>query len=196
MEAFLARVRWRRRGAWLWPTFIVLTAADAFIGHELPPAGDGQRVFAAVLLGAFLNLLGVILLSWPLSLLLRRFRPDLPAVIARNYAGTFVVAGVTVALLAVGLAHRATVLQHQSDLRAAVVRAEAWIGARAPEPFRREAAHIDTFAIEPGRLYRACATTPNGGRSYCVVVRLWLPGSRGVTFAGHESNEVFATGVG
>ena len=192
----VARLRWRRRGAWLWPAFVVLTAADAVIGHELPPAGEGQAIFAAVLLGGFLNLLGVILLSWPLSLLLRRLRPDLPAVVARDYAGTFVVAAVTAALLGIGLAHRSTVLAHRSEMREAAVRAEAWIGARAPDPFRREATHLNTFAIEPGRLYRACVTSGAGGRSYCVIVRMWLPGARSVTFAGHESNAVFATGVG
>lgn len=192
----LARLRWRRRGAWLWPTFVVLTAADAFIGHELPPTGDGQRIFAAVLLGGFFNLLGVIVLSWPLSLLLRRVRRDLPAVVARNYAGTFVVAAITATLLGVGLAHRSTVLAHRSAMREAAVRAEAWIGARAPDPFRRQAAHLNTFAIEPGRLYRACVATSDGSRSYCVIVRMWLRGARSVTFAGHESNAVFATGVG
>ncbi len=196
MEAWVARVRWRRRGAWLWPTFIVLTVADAFIGHELPPAGDTQRVFAAALLGGALNLLGVVLLSWPISLAIRRVRPDLPAVVARDYAGTFVVVAVTAALLGVGLAHRPTILQHSTDMRAASVRAEAWIGTRAPAAFRRDAARLNTLAIEAGRMYRSCATTANRAQSYCVIVKLWLPVTRSVTFAGHESNAVFATGLG
>jgi hypothetical protein len=192
----LARFRWRRRGAWLWPTFITLTAADALIGHELPPAGSSQEIFAAALLGGILNLIGVIVLSWPLSLLLRRMRPDLPAVIARDYAGTFVVVAVTIALLGVGFAHRQTIAQQRSDARDAAARAEAWIGARAPAQFRREAARLDTYTIEPGRLYRSCVANASGRESYCVVVKLWLPMERSVTFAGHEPNSVFATGVG
>jgi hypothetical protein len=192
----LTRLRWRRRGAWLWPTFVLLTAADALIGHELPPIGDTQRVFAAALLGGALNLIGVIVLSWPLSLALRRLRPDLPAVVARDYAGTFVVVAVTVALLGAGIAHRSTILQRSTDARDAAARAEAWIGARAPETFRRQATRLDTLTIEPGRLYRSCVTTADGRRSYCVIVKLWLPTARSVTFAGHERNAVFATGVG
>lgn len=192
----LARFRWRRRGAWLWPTFLLLTAADALIGHELPPAGTTQQIFAAVLLGGILNLVGVILLSWPLSLLLRRVRPDLPAVIARDYAGTFVVIAVTTLLLGVGIAHRQTIMQQRNDVLDAAARAEAWIGARAPAQFRREASRLDTYTIEPGRLYRSCATNPNGRASYCVIVKLWLPMARSVRFAGHEPNSVFATGVG
>lgn len=192
----LSRLRWRRRGAWLWPTFVVLTAADAFIGHELPPAGGSQRVFAAALLGGVLNLIGVIVLSWPLSLVLRRMRPDLPAVVARDYAGTSVVVAVTAALLALGIAHRPTILERSSDVRDAAARAEAWIGARAPATFRRDAARLDTLTIEPGRLYRSCVTSAGGKRSYCVVVKMWLPMDRSVTFAGHEPNSVFATGIG
>ena len=74
--------------------------------------------------------------------------------------------------------------------------AEAWIGARAPATFRREAARLDTLTIEPGRLYRSCVTSADGNRSYCVIVKMWLPMARSVTFAGHERNAVFATGVG
>lgn len=196
IRSWVARVRWRRRGAWLWPAFILLTAADAFIGHELPPTGDSQRVFAAALLGGILNLIGVVVLSWPLSLVFRRVRRDLPAVVARDYAGTFVVVAVTAALTIVGLAHRSTVLQHRSTAREAAIRAEAWIGARAPASFRREAAHLNTFTIEAGRLYRSCASSANGKRSYCVIVRMWLPAAKSVTFAGYEPNSVFATGVG
>jgi hypothetical protein len=192
----LARLRWRRRGAWLWPTFVVLTAADAFIGHELPPIGDTQEIFAAALLGGVLNLIGVIILSWPLSLLLRRARPDLPALVARDYAGTFVVVGVTAALLGAGIAHRPAILQRSIDARDAATRAEAWIGARAPATFAREAGRLDTLTIEPGRLYRSCVTSADGKQSYCVIVKMWLPMARSVTFAGHEPNAVFATGVG
>ena len=42
--AWVARARWRRRGAWLWPAFAAFTIADAVIGHELPPAGDAETI--------------------------------------------------------------------------------------------------------------------------------------------------------
>jgi hypothetical protein len=192
----LARALWRRRGAWLWPVFVCLTVADAIIGHAWPPIGDTQSVFAAALLGAAFNLFGVIVLSWPLSLLLRRVRPDLPKLVARDYAGTALVAAVTAVLLTTGLVHRATVVSHQNALRDAATRAEAWIGAHAPDQFRRNAALINTFTIEAGRLYRSCAPNAQGNRSYCVVVKMWLPSARSVSFAGSESNSVFALGAG
>jgi hypothetical protein len=86
--AWLHRMRWRRRGAWLWPMFVALTVADAVIGHLLPPAGDSQTLVGAGLLALVLNLIAVILLSRPFGGLLRRFRRDLPSIVARDYAGT------------------------------------------------------------------------------------------------------------
>jgi hypothetical protein len=103
---WLARLHWRRRGAWLWPVFVATVVADAIIGHALPPAGESQSLAAAAIAGLVLNLLGVVLLSRPLGALLKRARPDLPSVVTRNYAGTATVFAVTAALLIAGLAHR------------------------------------------------------------------------------------------
>jgi hypothetical protein len=194
--AWLARVRWRRRGAWLWPSFALLTIADAVIGHELPPSGETQTVVAAALLGCVLNLVGVVVLSWPVSKLLRRARPDLPNVVARDYAGTAMLALVAVALLVVGLAHRPAVIAQRDALREATVRAEAWIGDRAPTQFRRNASEIDTFTIEPGSVYRSCVPSSDGLRSYCVIVRPRLPLDQSVRYAGGEPNSVFDQGAG
>ena len=35
------RVRWRLRGAWMWPTFVALTLLDGLVLHLLPPVGTG-----------------------------------------------------------------------------------------------------------------------------------------------------------
>jgi hypothetical protein len=194
--AWLARVRWRRRGAWLWPSFAALTVLDAVIGHELPPAGDTETLVAAALLGCALNLAGVVILSWPLSILLRRVRPDLPDVVARDYSGTWVLAILAAALLVLGLAHRPSVLAQRNALREATARAAAWIGDRAPATFRRDAAEIDTFTIEPGNVYRSRARSSDGSRSYCVIVKPRLPLDQSVRYAGGEPNSVFAAGAG
>jgi hypothetical protein len=196
MNAWLARARWRMSGAWLWPTFALLTVIDAVIGHLLPPVGDTQTIVAAALLGCALNLVGVVVLSWPGAKLLRRARPDLPQIVARDYAGTVVISLVAVGLLTVGLTHRPVVLAHRSALRDATVRAEAFIGDRAPAAFRRNAANLNTFTIQPGIVYRSCAQTNDGERSYCVIVRPQLPLDQSVRYAGSEPNSVFASGAG
>jgi hypothetical protein len=178
----------------MWPAFAVLTIVDAVVGHQLPPAGDTESVFAAALLGCGLNLAGVVLLSWPIGALIRRARPDLPMVVARDYGGTLVIVAVTASLLAVGLAHRSTVLAHRDALREAMVRAEAWIGDRAPAEFRREVASMSVFTIQEGRIYRACVRSERA-RTFCVVVDDRRPFQHSVRPAGSEPNSGLATGA-
>jgi hypothetical protein len=192
---WLARMRWRRRGAWLWPAFVAATLVDAIIGHELPPAGESQTVAAAAVAGLVLNLLAVILLSRPLAALVRKARKDLPAVVARNYAGTVAVVAISAALLTAGIAHHPTITAHQSDMRDAITRAQAWIGDHAPAEFRRDLQLVSTFAIVPGSVYRTCVPSPDRQRTYCVIVKTYLPFARSVTFAGYEPNSIFSEGV-
>lgn len=195
-SGWLHRARWRRRGAWLWPVFVAATIADAVLEHVRPPSGDAQSLASAALVGLVLNLLGVLLLSRPLGALIRRRRPDLPGIVARNYAGTAVVAAISVALIAAGLVHHGTVVANENALRDATVRAQAWIGDRAPAEFRRHVNLADTFAIEPGRVYRTCVPGHDFRRNFCVIVQTELPLARSVRPAGSTPNAVFAQGAG
>jgi hypothetical protein len=193
--AWLARIRWRQRGAWLWPTFVAATALDGVIGHALPQAGEAQSVAGGLVMALVLNVLAVLLLSRPLGAALRRLRSDLPVLVARNYGGTCAVAAMAAVLLAAGLLHRPTVIARQRALEDAVTRAEAFIGDRAPAPFRENVTHLDTFTIQPGSIYRTCVPSVDGTRTYCVIVKIRLPFARSVIFAGYESNATLAQGV-
>lgn len=190
---WLGRIRWRRRGAWLWPAFIAAVAVDAVIGHALPPAGDSQTVVAAALAGLVLNLIGVVL-AVPLAVAVRRRRRDLPRVVARDYTGTAAVVAIAVALLVAGVLHHATVVGDRASLRDAITRAQAWIGDRAPAEFRRNLEWVNTYTISAG-IYRACVSSADGPRTYCVVVNTRAPFPQGVSFAGYEPNWMFSQGA-
>jgi hypothetical protein len=194
--AWLARVRWRHRGAWLWPMFVVLALADGVIGNALPVSGRRQDIAGGVLVGLGLNLVVVVLLSRPLGALVRRRRRDLPVAVARNYAGTFCLILVSAGFVVAGLANRSDIRSDDAAFRDALVRAVAFIGDRAPAQFRRNVTHPDTYTIQPGSVYRTCVPNAAGTRTYCVVVRRSLPFARSVAFDGYESNAVFATGAG
>lgn len=195
--AWLARARWRRRGAWLWPTFAILTVADAMIWHLLPPSGDRHTLLGGVLAGLFLNLIAIVVLSVGVGAVLRRVRPDLPKIVARDYGGTAAIVAVSVALLIAGLVHRPSVVAQHRDMRDAIVRAQAWIGARAPAEFRRNIEVVSTVVIEPGSIYRTCVPSANDRkRTYCVIVKTHLPFARSVRFDGYEPNAVFSQGTG
>jgi hypothetical protein len=192
---WLARVRWRRRGAWMWPAFLGLTVIDGIIGTLLPGQGDSTRFVGAMLFGAAINLLAIVLLSWPLGLLLRRRRPDFPSFIARDYAGTLALSLVTVALLIVGLLNHASVEADHRAMDDAVVRAQAYIGDHAPAEFVRNMAFVTTFVIQPRTVYRVCVPGRDSGRTYCVIVRVKLPFGRSVSFSGYEPNAELSQGA-
>jgi hypothetical protein len=180
----------------MWPAFAACVVLDGVIGHALPPSGETQTVLAAAVSGCLLSLIGVIVLTRPLGALIRRLRGDLPVVVARNYAGTGVVLAVAVALASAGVLHHSSVMEHQRAMRDAIVRAQAWIGSRAPAEFRRNIQSVSTVVIEAGRIYRTCVPSDVSGRTYCVVVNTSLPLAKSVSFAGYEPNSVFAQGTG
>lgn len=194
--AWLVRVRWRHRGAWLWPMFVIVSALDGVIGYELPVSGDRQSLAAGIVVGLVLNLLAVLFLSRPLGALLRRRRRDLPVGVARNYAGTTAVVLVSVGFVAAGLANHANIQSNDVALRDAMVRAQAFIGADAPAEFRRNVNHPTTVTIQAGSVYRTCVPNDRRTRTYCVVVRRSLPFAHSVKFDGYEPNSVFAAGAG
>jgi hypothetical protein len=194
-HGWVGRMRWRRRGAWLWPVFAAATVVDAVLGHELPASGDAESVMAAGLVALVLNLIAVVVLSWPVGLLVRRARRGLPPIVVRNYAGTIVVGVVTAGFLLVGLLNHASVMSDRAAMRDAVTRAQAWIGDRAPARFRRNLRYVSTFAIEPGSIYRECVPSAAGRQTYCVIVNTTLPFARSVKFSGYEPNSMFSRGV-
>jgi hypothetical protein len=193
-RVWASRLRWRLRGAWLAPLLVVLTLADAFLLHALPLVGDRTGLVSGLLLASFLNLVTVAVLVPVGGMALRRLRPDLPRVVARDYAGTGLVALVSVALLTAGLLHRPTVARDRAALAEALVRGEAWIGAHAPAEFRRHVVLVDAVAIVVGHVYRVCAPGPSSLRAWCVVVRTDVAFPGGVRPAGATPNAVFQAG--
>jgi hypothetical protein len=192
----LRRMRWRRRGAWMWPAFLPLTLADAAIAHALPPTGDGWNAVGAAITMAALNLLAIVVLSPAGRLILQRLRPDLPRVVAKDYAGTGAMLAITLALFGLGLSNQGQIARDRLAMNEAIVRAQAYIGDRAPDRFRRNVAHVSTYVIQAGSVYRTCVPSLGGGQTYCVVVRLALPYSRSVSFDGYEPNSVLSQGTG
>jgi hypothetical protein len=191
----LVRMRWRLRGAWMWPAFVVLSLADGAIVHQLPIVGDSSSLVGAWLLGVVLSLLGIVLLAAPLALIVRRLRPDMPKLVARDYAGAAVTLAITLALLAGGLIHRPVVAADRNALQDAVARAEAYIGDHAPAAFQHDLRHLDTEVMQSPEVYRSCATNAAGTRSYCVTVTRSLPFGRSVKYSGSEPNSLLFQGT-
>jgi hypothetical protein len=164
------RLRWRLRGATMWPAFLLALIADTVLLRALPIAGDtAPDVFAAVLLAFFFNLV-VVAAGAPLAgRFVRRRWSGLPRVVADDRAGTFLIAGVAAVLLAAGLVHHPVVRDRARafDLQAASAR--AFVLDRAPAAFRANVGRMDTWK-QGTHLYRTCVPGPQARRSFCMFV--------------------------
>jgi hypothetical protein len=165
-----SRLRWRWRGAHVWPAFAAAVVVDGLLLELLPVADDhGPGIVPAVLLAGFLNLFVVAVCAPLAGRWLRGRRPGTPRVVADDQAGTtLLLAGVAV-VLALGIAHHPVV---RAADRAAAVQAQAarrFVLGQAPHAYAVNVDRLDTWKQGPD-LYRTCVPGPDPARSYCVFV--------------------------
>ena len=165
-----SRVRWRLKGALLWPAFWVLTLFDAVLLGRLPIAGDdGTAFIPALLLSGFFNLIALAVVAPLAGLALRRRRRDLPRVIAFDRAGTALLLCVTGALVVGGLIHRDDLRERRHDLAVQRLAAVEYMRDRAPAEYRRRLPATSTIRMEDD-LYRTCTPGDDPDRWFCVYV--------------------------
>jgi hypothetical protein len=164
------RLRWRLRGAMLWPAFVVAVVVQALLFDLLPVAGDGgPGLFAAVLLAGFLNLCLVAVAAPLAGRWLRGRRPGIPAVIATDRAGTVVLAAACALVAVLGLVHHSAVRAAREDLDAQAAQARRFFVSQAPREFQAHVHHLDTVK-QGDDLYRTCVAGSDPERAFCVFV--------------------------
>ena len=168
-ESRWPRWRWRLRGAAMWPAFAVCLAGDVVLLRELPPAGQTTTVTDAFLVGGVFNLVIVAVLAPLGGALLRRRRPDLPRVVAGDYAGTALLLAGAGLLLALGLAHRPSVLDAQRAFRAESDAMRMYVATQAPIAYRRNVSRADSVLIDRA-LYRTCVPGPDPEQALCLYI--------------------------
>lgn len=157
------------RGAWMWPSFVALTLADGILLTRLPFYGDGPGgVVPGILLAGFANLFCVAALAPLAGRRLRRRRPDLPRLIADDYAGTALICALAAALLTAGLVHRPAVREEQADRRAVSAAVRQYVAGQAPA-YRAGLALVDARRLASD-IYRACVPGADPRRPLCLMV--------------------------
>jgi hypothetical protein len=169
-QVWFSRMRWRLRGAWMWPTFLAATLLDAVLLGALPIAGeDGPDFFPALILAGVFNLIAVAVAAPLLGLLVRRRNGSLPRMVATDYAGTALVLAVTAGLLIAGLIHRPEVQEAKRTRAAALAAAQRYVVMRAPQPYRANGALTDTKQLD-ANLFRTCTPGDRADRALCLFV--------------------------
>jgi hypothetical protein len=165
-----SRLRWRLRGAKLWPTFAVVVVVEAVLLQLLPVAGDdGPGLFAAVLLVGFPNLAIVAVVAPLVGFWIRARRPSVPAVVATDRADTALLLAGVVVVLALGVGHHAVVREARDDLAVQAASARRFVINQAPREFQDNVDHLNTWKQAPD-LYRTCVAGNDPDRAFCVFV--------------------------
>jgi hypothetical protein len=166
---WVSRLRWRLRGAWQWPAFGLLTLVDAILLTRLPFYGRGPgTLVGGMLVAAFANILTVAVIGPLVGLRLRRRRPDLPKVIASDYASTAVLALICAGFAVGGVLHRPALAAERQDVAAVAASTHDYVIAQEPG-YRGGLAAIDAMRIEED-LYRSCVPGPDPRRWLCLFV--------------------------
>jgi hypothetical protein len=164
-----ARLRWRLRGAWQWPTFIAMTVIDAVVLAELPFSGEDGSLMGGLLGAGFLNLAIVAVLAPLGGWVLHRRRPQHPRAVAADRAGTALLVALGVAFLAGGIANRSHVTAARGDYAAGLAAARRWFAHNEPAVY---VAHGGQESVwhPGGALFRTCLPSAQPGRDVCVYV--------------------------
>lgn len=167
--AGLRRLRWRMRGAWLWPAFVILTGLETALLRWLPISGEGSGWIAALLLAGCLNVGAIALIGGLGGVLLRRRRRDLPKVVADDYAGLAALAAVGLALLVAGSVHRPDLQATREAFAAQSMAVRLWVEANGDDFARAHVDGADSVKVDED-LYRTCVPGPDPKRWLCLVV--------------------------
>lgn len=165
----MTRMRWRLRGAWLWPAFVVVTLVEMFLLHWLPVAGDGTGFVGALLLAGCLNVIAIATLGGLGGLLLRRMRGDLPKVVADDYAGLAALGVVGAAFLVAGLVHRPELAADREAFARQSMAVRLWVQANADDFTRAHVDSADSVLVDRD-LYRTCVPGRTPRRWLCLIV--------------------------
>jgi hypothetical protein len=156
------------RGAWLWPTFFVLTVADALLLHLLPPVRTGVDFPPALIICSFANLFLVgAVAPWLAGRLAAR--ESLPREVLLSRAGSALLAVGTVGVLAAGLATRPLVVSETEDTEAAASAVRAYIDENGNAEVRRNLDTANTIRLEED-LFRICVALDDRTRASCYFV--------------------------
>jgi hypothetical protein len=183
----LRRLRWKLRGAQLWPAFVVVTVLEMFLLHWLPLAGERTGLVGALLLAGCLNSIAVALVGGLGGVALRRRRPDLPKIVADNYAGTAALGAVAIAFVAVGLAHRPQIADEHAEFARQQVAAQRWVKANGDDFARAHARFATTVRVDAD-LYRTCVPERDPRRWLCLIVETSASPPRVTRDPNRESN--------
>jgi hypothetical protein len=166
---WIRRLRWRLRGAWLWPAFAFLTPLDALILHLLPPVRTGVDFVPALIVSSFGNLfLAGAAAPWLARRLGRRAGEAPPEVLGDRVA-TGLLAAATAGLVVAGLAGRPLVVSETRDTEAAARAVSRYVDRSGTAEMRRNRDAANTLRLGDD-FFRICIPRDDRRLANCFFI--------------------------
>jgi len=174
-----SRIRWRLRGATLWPVFVVATLLDGLILDLLPPvATTGLNYLEGVLIATFGNLFLVGVLAPFLTKRLARRRQVAPAggstqmvevEVLRDRVGTALLFAGVLGCVASGLANVRVINSETDATQEAAEAIGALVARGGSEELKRNNEAANTLRLGEG-FFRICIPHDDRERFFCWFV--------------------------
>lgn len=172
-----ARMRWRLRGAWMWPSFVVITLVDGVLLHRLSPIREGIDLIPAILLATFGN---IVLIGAVAPWLARRMWKRRPAAdpgtpakaqleVLTDRVGTGLLVASVFGLVVAGLANRPTIVVETKQRERAAKLLEEYVETHGDAELRRNLEASDTRRYADG-YYRSCIPHDDRERATCFFI--------------------------
>lgn len=194
------RLRWRLRGAWMWPAYAALTVLDGLILHWLPPVNADIDVILGLIVASFGNLfLMAAVAPWLGRRLAARERAsaggrpgEVPGVagteggpappgngvplsvrveVFKDRTAAILLGLATVGLVIAGLAARPLIVSETEDTERNAELVRDHVLAEAPHEIQRNLDTANTVRLEPG-FFRTCVNYDERDRAYCLFVNV------------------------
>ena len=170
-------MRWRLRGAWMWPSFVAITLLDGVLLHKVPPIREGIDLIPGILLATFGNL---VLVGAVGPWLARRTWKRRPAAdpgappkaqleVLSDRIGTGLLVASMFGILAAGLAARPTIVVETKERERAAKELEDYVNAHGGDELRRNLEASDTARLADG-YYRSCIPHDDRDRWTCFFL--------------------------
>jgi hypothetical protein len=170
-------MRWRLRGAWMWPSFVAITLLDGLLLHKLPPVREGIHLIPGVLLATFGNLFLIGAVAPWLARRLWKRRPaadpgapaqaQLEVLIDR--VGTGLLVATVFGVLAAGLAARPVVVSETEDTERAAFALIHMIDRSSNEELKRNRDTAQTARLGED-FFRTCIRRDDERRYFCFLI--------------------------
>jgi hypothetical protein len=172
------RLRWRLRGALMWPAFAVFTIGDGLLLHFLPPNTTGVKLIPGIIIASFANLflIGAVA-NWIARRLVARERTahaherrdPLPREVILDRTATILLSLAALGLFFAGLGNRPVIVSETNATHEAAVRARNFVEAHGTPQAKANLQDANTRRLAEG-YFRVCVNLNNRARAFCMFV--------------------------